>query len=93
MPVGVKITTNHKGHFRFHLCNMDGQRETEECFQRYPLQVQGGGFEYRMTEYYAGMYDLNLVLPQGVRCNHCVVRWAYIAGKNLIFSLHLFVSK
>ncbi|XP_071454084.1 uncharacterized protein [Hetaerina americana] len=81
--VTAKITASHLGHFEFHLCPLGAPDalEEEECFV--PLQLaDGSGFEYRVKTWYVGDYSTRVVLPEGVTCERCVIRWQYTAGNS-----------
>lgn len=78
----VKITASHLGKFIFSLCNLDREKETEECFKRNPLRLANGSDSFQVTEYKNKNYWIYLKLPQGLTCKHCVLRWHYVAGKS-----------
>lgn len=81
IEVTVKITANHLGKFIFDLCKLDNEAESEDCFARYPLQTVDGKNEYTIGSA-IGDYKVLLKLPTNLTCNHCVLRWQYIAGNN-----------
>jgi Lytic polysaccharide mono-oxygenase, cellulose-degrading len=81
MQVSVKITANHRGYFQFDLCNVDVERESDECFGRNKLLTFDGKDKYEISTA-SGMYYVNLQLPAGLRCSHCVLRWTYVCGNN-----------
>lgn len=83
VEISVKLTTNHKGYFLFHLCNIDSRAESEECFAAEPLLLREGGFEYHLPSYQNGIFNTSVVIPSDVICRHCVLRWTYMAGKLL----------
>ncbi|KAK7868205.1 hypothetical protein R5R35_000611 [Gryllus longicercus] len=80
--VTATLTTNHKGGFTFELCPLagPGQAETEECFARYPLELATGGTYYTLPNNERGDFAVDLLLPTGVRCSNCVLRWTYVAA-------------
>jgi hypothetical protein len=78
----VRITANHRGRFIFDICNVDQQKESDECFQRNPVQLTNGKPEYEVTDFSTGNFNVALRLPANLSCNHCVIRWTYI-GANL----------
>lgn len=81
ITVGVKITTNHLGHFEFHLCNLDNYgSESEECFESNRLRFPDGSDELHIGDK-AGEFDVTVILPDGLTCSHCVLRWTYVGGK------------
>ncbi|XP_015439710.1 PREDICTED: uncharacterized protein LOC107194583 [Dufourea novaeangliae] len=81
--INVKLTANHKGSFTFHLCPLhsSNELETEDCFNRYPLQLSDGSYSLSVP---SSQYEFNVGvrLPGGVTCNQCVVRWNYRSGNN-----------
>ncbi|XP_055852301.1 uncharacterized protein LOC129916409 [Episyrphus balteatus] len=79
--ISVKITTNHKGKFIFHLCNIDSQPESEECFDNEPLELSSGGYEYQV-KYGTGYHNASVIIPSDVACSHCVIRWTYITANS-----------
>lgn len=76
----VELTANHYGSFLFDLCKLNDSKEleTEECFQ--PLELaDGSGNRYPVAK---GVrhFKVDLKLPEGVKCEHCVIRWNYRTG-------------
>lgn len=82
MPVGVMLTANHLGYFKFALCPVDvWGEESEECFAAYPLNLTTGEDRLPVPTSEVGWYNATLQLPEDVTCRHCVVQWTYITGK------------
>ncbi|KAH8292156.1 hypothetical protein KR054_006449 [Drosophila jambulina] len=82
ITVGVKITTNHLGYFQFHLCNLDVfGGESEECFNQHRLRFADGSDTLHIGTQRDDM-DVTVILPDGVTCNHCVLRWTYVGANN-----------
>lgn len=85
IAVTVEVTANHMGWFEFSLCPLSAKNalETEECFDRYPLMLADGtGRRVDLKDGRAGKYNLKLKLPQGVKCQLCVMRWHYHTGNS-----------
>ncbi|XP_012216518.1 uncharacterized protein [Linepithema humile] len=83
IDVTVRLTAGHLGHFEFHLCPLKTttELETDECFDRYPLSLaDGSGYKFPITKYGNGDFKIGLVLPSGVTCQQCVIRWHYRTG-------------
>ncbi|XP_055908634.1 uncharacterized protein LOC129943316 [Eupeodes corollae] len=80
--LGIKITTNHLGFFYFHICNLDKfKQESEDCFSANKIKFDDGSLKmYIGTK--SGMIYPTIVLPKGLTCKHCVLRWNYQAGNN-----------
>ncbi|KAH8336274.1 hypothetical protein KR074_004404 [Drosophila pseudoananassae] len=82
ITVGVKITTNHLGHFEFHLCNLDNYgSESEECFDANRLRFPDGSDKLEIGTQ-SGEFDVTVILPDSVTCTHCVLRWTYVGANN-----------
>ncbi|XP_061399708.1 uncharacterized protein LOC133335447 [Musca vetustissima] len=80
--IGFKITANHMGHITYHLCNLDEfGKESEECFAKYPLKFADGSDKFYIGQT-LGDIETTVVLPPGLSCKHCVLRWTYTAGNN-----------
>lgn len=79
--VTVKITANHKGKFIFKICNLDNEKETEQCFDRQLLQSQNKT-EYTLPSTATGDYVVPLTLPTNLQCKRCVLQWTYVTGNN-----------
>ena len=67
-----KLTAEHLGYFEFRICNVDGwnKEATQECLDQTILKDQSG-----KSKFYVNMsfkYYYKLVLPAGLKCNHCV---------------------
>ncbi|XP_076283628.1 uncharacterized protein LOC143210558 [Lasioglossum baleicum] len=71
------------GTFTFHLCPLQskGQLESEDCFNRHPLQLGDGTWSRKVP---SSQYEFNIPvrLPGDVTCKQCVVRWTYRSGNN-----------
>ncbi|EDW81638.1 uncharacterized protein Dwil_GK12182 [Drosophila willistoni] len=82
ITVSVKITTNHLGYFEFHLCNLDAfGSESEDCFNQNALRFPDGSDRLHIGTQ-AGEFDVTVLLPEQVTCNHCVLRWTYTGANN-----------
>lgn len=84
IEVTVRVTANLRGNFYFSICPLSypGEVETEECFQRYPVRLADGSSRYHLESSANGDYTMLVTLPEGLRCDHCVFRWHWIAGNN-----------
>ena len=82
--VAADINANHKGFFKFHLCplNHSKELEEEECFNKYPLKLVDGSEKYQIPREGPGLFETHIVLPAGLKCEHCVLRWEYVAANN-----------
>ncbi|XP_063977548.1 uncharacterized protein LOC135162717 [Diachasmimorpha longicaudata] len=80
----VRITANHRGYFTFALCPLyyPSDIETEECFDNYPILTADGQSTYFLLRYDNDDYAIDLVLPEGLTCDHCALRWHYTTGNN-----------
>jgi len=80
--LGVQITANHLGFIYFNLCNLDQYgSESEECFLENRLKFIDGSDRMDIGTT-LGWIDATIRLPEGLVCEHCVLRWTYSAGNN-----------
>lgn len=77
IKVTVRLTANHKGFYYFRICNLDVERESDACFERYKIQTTTGGDTYPLNSTAAKDYVVSLQLPSSLTCNHCVLQWTY----------------
>ncbi|KAF2895498.1 hypothetical protein ILUMI_10677, partial [Ignelater luminosus] len=72
----VRLTTNHKGTFKYSLCELNdpSQPETEQCFQT--LLFEDGSDEQKVDPTVKDFQN-RILLPSGLRCKRCVLRWTY----------------
>lgn len=81
----AEITANHKGHFQFQLCPLNNSKEIEEeeCFEKYPLPLAvDGSYKYQLPSQEPGFFETDIILPKEIFCDHCVLRWEYVAANN-----------
>lgn len=80
IPIIVRITANHKGYFKFDLCNLDKTlTETNDCFISLKT-IENSEKYYIGSE--TGDYTIYLSLPKNLVCKHCILRWTYITGNS-----------
>ncbi|XP_037952307.1 uncharacterized protein LOC119682854 [Teleopsis dalmanni] len=81
--ISFTITANHLGYVYFNMCNLDETSgiETEQCFQKHRLLFADGSDKLYIGTT-TGSIKTTIVLPNGVSCQHCVLRWTYNAGNN-----------
>lgn len=82
ISVTAKITANHRGYFYFRLCNLDAEKESEACFDRYKIKIADNTDIYTLPSTEAKDYTLSIKLPANLTCNRCVLQWTYVAGNN-----------
>ncbi|XP_058823910.1 uncharacterized protein LOC131684787 [Topomyia yanbarensis] len=83
IEVKVMITANHQGHFEFNLCDLsNGARENDACYEQIPLLDAENRRKWYLNSTLSGEYSVNLKLPEGLVCEHCVLQWTYVAGNN-----------
>jgi len=80
IEVEVEITAAHMGFMEWRLCD-NPSTETKSCFdQNLLLRADNKGSRVPVSS--VGTYRAALRLPDGVRCNHCIIQWNYRAGNN-----------
>jgi len=72
----VRITANHWGHFQYSICPLkhSKEQETEECFAKHILKMEDGTDKYVLKSHKTGNYKMKAYLPEGLTCEHCVLR-------------------
>lgn len=78
----AKITANHRGYFYFKICNLDNEKESEACFDRWTVLTSNQSAIYYLPSTNAQDFNVELDLPKSLYCNHCVLQWVYVAGNN-----------
>ncbi|XP_008211706.2 uncharacterized protein LOC103316982 [Nasonia vitripennis] len=80
----VYIDANHLGYFRFSVCPLSrpDELETEECFDKHPLKLADGSDQFQLKAGVTGDVNIDLVLPEGLTCEHCVFRWHWKVANN-----------
>ncbi|XP_036322963.1 uncharacterized protein LOC118736922 [Rhagoletis pomonella] len=80
--VGIRITANHLGYFRFDICDLtEFGAESEDCFSKHSLRFVDGSSRMYIGST-SGWIDADLVLSENLNCEHCVLRWTYTGGNN-----------
>ena len=80
IDIEVELTQGHLGNMEWRLCT-DVNDESQACFNRHVLQLADRpGTKFPVTG--SGWQRTRVKLPDGVRCNHCVIQWNYRAGNN-----------
>ncbi|XP_045488901.1 uncharacterized protein LOC110993889 [Pieris rapae] len=74
--VSIEMTAFHQGYWYLNLCP---DAESQECFDKYPLELKNGGFYF--FPHRDGNYTVQYRLPK-ISCEHCVLQWRYVAGNN-----------
>ncbi len=80
LKIWYRVTVNHRGKFVFEICNIDKNVESEACFVANRVNTADGKREYELPDYLSRDFPVSLRLPAGLTCNHCVIRWVYIAA-------------
>ncbi|XP_046357282.2 uncharacterized protein LOC124135775 isoform X2 [Haliotis rufescens] len=76
IDVTIDITANHGGYFQFYLCSQP--RLSEACFREHPLYVVGEGYKHKLRTLRSPLFEkVQLQLPRGTSCDHCVLQWRW----------------
>ena len=81
IEVTIDITSNHQGYFRFRVGKLQKRPITEEQLEYVLLQPDGSN-TWQLHSSQTGKYTIKLVLPKGLTCDHCVMRWWWTVGNN-----------
>ncbi|XP_055905596.1 uncharacterized protein LOC129941269 [Eupeodes corollae] len=80
--LGIRITANHLGFFYFNICNLDEfGEESEACFNKNRVLLADRSDKLYIGSK-TGWVNATIILPPGLNCKHCVLRWSYQAGNN-----------
>ncbi|OXA43523.1 uncharacterized protein LOC110858845 [Folsomia candida] len=81
IPIQIYLEAYHMGYFEFSICQLAnrGSIETNECFSLTLEQSNGSGQKF-IVDKGIGIYDMTYRLPEGFRCDACVLRWHYETG-------------
>ncbi|XP_042860647.1 uncharacterized protein LOC122246257 [Penaeus japonicus] len=82
IEITADITSNHRGHFEVRICPDPAGEATQECLDLHQLELaDGSGFKYNISTD-VGKHSMNVRLPSGLTCAHCVLQWRYVTGNN-----------
>ncbi|XP_046401951.1 uncharacterized protein LOC124167930 [Ischnura elegans] len=79
--VKINVTASHKGYFTFKLCPMNGiegklgKPVEQECLDKHLLTLADGSTKWTLKTFDAGMYEMKVQLPMGIKCESCVLQW------------------
>lgn len=81
ITVIIEITADHQGYFVFSICPLNDEEDevTESCLDRFPLFRADNGRHATDVDGNSP-YTTELVLPPGLTCQRCVLRWYYRTG-------------
>ena len=75
------MTANHKGWFEFRLGEI-GTPPITQAKLTHLLQLVSGGTRWKLDDPEDKKYTINLQLPAGLTCEHCVLQWWYNSGNS-----------
>ncbi|PRD25827.1 UNVERIFIED_CONTAM: hypothetical protein NCL1_39778 [Trichonephila clavipes] len=86
----VFIVANHEGYFEFKLCPVKpGVKIDQDCLDQHPVGLaDGSGNRYILKRGIKGNLDIKLKLPNGLKCDRCVLQYHWKAGE-LFFKFNL----
>lgn len=87
IEVEALITANHLGNIQYHICKIQDSSKPEsgeDCF--IPVPFEDGSAKFQILSIHKVVRS-KLRLPQGLKCEHCSLRWTYTAGMYIIFFL------
>ena len=77
----VDITANHKGWFEFRLGKLDTAPITQGKLTHL-LKLTNGETRWYLPSAENGEFTVDVQLPAGVSCDHCVFQWWWTSGNN-----------
>ena len=81
IQVTIKITSNHQGFFRFSVGKVMSRPITQQQLTYVLLQPDGSN-TWQLHSSTNGNFQIRLVLPRGLTCDHCVLQWWWTVGNN-----------
>ena len=81
IQVTIDITSNHQGYFLFTVGELQSRPITQEQLTHVLLQSNGSN-TWQLHSSENGEYLIELVLPNGLTCDHCVLQWWWTVGNN-----------
>ncbi|GFQ82700.1 chitin-binding type-4 domain-containing protein [Trichonephila clavata] len=80
----VFIVANHEGYFEFKLCPVKpGVKIDQNCLDQHPVGLaDGSGNRYILKRGIKGNLDIKLKLPNGLKCDRCVLQYHWKAANN-----------
>ncbi|KAL3287258.1 hypothetical protein HHI36_001735 [Cryptolaemus montrouzieri] len=82
IPIEIDLTTNHLGYFEYSICVLEdpnAPESGEDCFK--PIKLGDGSSQYNVSAT-ENIINHTVILPAGLICDRCVLRWHYNAGNN-----------
>ena len=76
----IKITANHKGFFEFRVGNIGTAPMTHAKFTHL-LELVNGGTRWNLPSG-TKVFSVDLKLPNGLVCDHCVMQWWWKDGNS-----------
>lgn len=79
----LNMVANHEGYFEFKLCPVQkGVKADQECLDRHPVHLaDGSGDRWVLKPDKKGLMDVKLRLPEGLKCERCVLQWHWKCGE------------
>ncbi|XP_037799438.1 uncharacterized protein LOC119594474 isoform X2 [Penaeus monodon] len=87
VPVTIHISANHEGFYEFRLCsnNDPSARDSQECLDEHFLAMaEIGGHRYTLAGSIHGDHTVQVKLPKGVACTHCVLQWKWTVDEPIL---------
>lgn len=86
----VDLTGSHQGYYEFRLCAKRSASElvTQDCLDQNLLKTNYGTTRVNADKG-SVVYSTLYKLPDGLKCDFCVLQWKYVAGKLFSFFKHI----
>merc|ERR1712212_450211 len=85
LKIEVELDTNHLGYMEFRICKNNDINKyiDQECLDEHLLELaDGSGTRFHVDDPRDGMWNVDVILPQGLTCRQCVMQWHYYAGNS-----------
>ena len=87
IDVVIDDVVTNGGYFEFRLCEnkLFLTQDSQECFQNGLLTIKSSS-ETKYFDIKNGENKLQLILPDNVTCDQCVLQWKYRTGKLTVYN-------
>ena len=85
MTVTIETPEKIGGTIEFRLCDVTtkGRDLHQSCFDKHVLLFTDNREKSHRVKSHENLVDIDVELPVGLTCQHCVLQWTFVQGKNL----------
>lgn len=85
MTVSIETPEKIGGTIEFRLCDVmtKGRDLHQSCFDKHVLLFTDNRERSHRVKSHESLVNIDVELPVGLTCEHCVLQWTFVQGKNL----------